>query len=351
MMMTASLNPSVKQPSVLDWILALGGQFIGWVGAILTLLALKFPELKSLAAPMLAIGPILAAPAMTRSGWSNGQPSWVFTGLCFFTLWSLMAIRGEQPLYLIAPLMLSVSFLLAGLSNIAMDQVPGMKNRVFDMKQAFTPAGFIKMLAFIVGDMALLVKVGIQGTLQVLTWPLQLIQAITARGSEKRSLVPEVFSTKNLWMSRRMGGFYFALCGLAGCAAVWVPGVENQGKILMDVFGSMSAIIMNYSLFFTGLNAIREGNAHWLYRLLLVGPVLATMGSSFRATQPWGFGLDQFGSRLNEMYMCGLPLIDGDKNNTPDEDVQVVGPAPQTVPTSTPDGFTAAAGTPSKTVV
>jgi hypothetical protein len=318
MMMSSAVAP--KQNKLLGYILALGGQFIGWVGAILSLISLKYPELQSIAVKLMSIGPILAAPAMTRSGWVNQQPSWVFTGICFFVLWSIMFFKGTELVY-IAPLMFSVSFLLCGLSNIAMGEVPGLQNRVFDMKQAFSPAWFIKMLAFIAGDLAIMLRIGLTGTLQVLMWPIQALKALINR-NEPSGFVPDVLSPKNLWQSRRFGAFYFALCGLTGMAAVALPAFNETGKGLMDTFGAISALTMNYSLFFSGIQALQQGKSHWLYRLLLVGPVLATLGSSFRATQPWGFSLDQFGSRLNEMYMCGLPLIedenDREANDEPD---------------------------------
>jgi hypothetical protein len=326
-MMMSSATP--KQNNVMSYILALGGQFIGWVGAILSLISLKYPELQGVAVKLMSIGPILAAPAMTRSGWMNHQPSWVFTGLCFFVLWIIMFFKGTGLVY-IAPLMFSVSFLLCGLSNIAMDEVPGQQNRVFDMKQAFTPAGFIKMLAFIVTDLAIMVRIGFTGTLQVVLWPVQALTALMNRQSNT-GFVPDVLSPKNLWQSRRFGAFYFALCGLTGMAAVAIPSFTENGKSLMDTFGAISALTMNYSLFFSGIQAVQQGKSHWLYRLLLVGPVLATIGSSFRATQPWGFALDQFGSRLNEMYMCGLPLVQEEEGNDKKGEEPNVEPFPPSV--------------------
>jgi hypothetical protein len=87
-----------------------------------------------------------------------------------------------------------------------------------------------------------------------------------------------------------------------------VSSFESTGLLLFNVIGGLSALIVNYSWFHSGLQG-----THWLSKLLIPGSLLATLGSAARA-YTWGFALDQFGSRLNEMYICGMPLITKQEN-------------------------------------
>jgi hypothetical protein len=100
-----------------------------------------------------------------------------------------------------------------------------------------------------------------------------------------------------------MGAFTFSLAGLCSIVANTIPEAHAIGNQLFDIVGGIGAIMMNYSLFNTGLKG-----KHWLEKLLLFGSVFATIGSSARSTT-WGVACDQFGSRMNEMYYSGSDFI------------------------------------------
>jgi hypothetical protein len=302
---------STARPNFGDYVIALGGQFIGWLGASLLLATIithqdimlvqnidlpfyKDPNLtlKGLAGVLMSIGPIVAAPAMIRSGWLSKQPSLALAGVAFFIMWMAIASDVENVLYR-GILIFMVGFLFFGMSNIVMDE-----KRDFDFGKLGSFAGFLELGAFIFTDVLIALKVGIEGIFQIVGWPLRALLR-----DDGLPPVPSVLSSKSLWKSRRFGGVFFSVAGIFGILGATIPSFESTGLLLFNIVGGLSALIVNYSWFHSGLQG-----THWLSKLLIPGSVLATLGSAARAFT-WGFALDQFGSRLNEMYICGMPLI------------------------------------------
>ncbi len=284
----------IQKPSFGDYVIALGGQFVGWLGASILLATLLLNldltliqnvhipfykedhlTLKGTANILMSIGPIIGAPAMMRSGWHSKQPSLVLAGLSFFVMWMLIATDAENVLYR-GILIFMVGFLFFGMSNLAMP-----KKREFALTQARSIAGFVQMIQFMAVDFLLGLKVGIEGLFRL----------------------PQVFSSQNVWQSRRFGGILFSVAGLFGILGATMPSFQETGYMLFNTIGGISGFIVNYSWFLTGIQG-----THWLSKLLIPGSLLATAGSAMRAMTV-GFALDQFGSRLNEMYICGMPLI------------------------------------------
>jgi hypothetical protein len=307
---------SIEKPTFGDYVLALGGQFVGWLGASLLLGTILFHQditliqhidlpfykdpnltVKGLAGVLMSIGPIVAAPAMVRSGWLSKQPSLALAGVAFFVMWMAIASDVENILYR-GILIFMVGFLFFGMSNIAMEQ-----KREFDFAKLGSFAGFLELGAFILTDVLIALKVGTEGIFQIAGWPLRALLR-----DEGLPPVPAVLSSKSLWKSRRFGGLFFSIAGIFGILGATVSSFESTGLLLFNVIGGLSALIVNYSWFHSGLQG-----THWLSKLLIPGSLLATLGSAARA-YTWGFALDQFGSRLNEMYICGMPLITKQEN-------------------------------------
>jgi hypothetical protein len=303
-----------KKPHLGDYVVALGGQFIGWLGATLLLVGFIFQvdptllsdinlpfykdpnlTLKGLAGVLMSVGPIVAAPAMMRSGWVSQQPSLVLAGLSFFVMWIAIASDVENVLYR-GILIFMVGFLFFGMSNLAMEN-----KRSFDLGRVTNLKSLAELFAFIVQDTLLAIQVGVEGVFQIAGWPLRALLR-----EEGLPPLPAVLSTKSLWKSRRFGGIFFSVAGLFGILGASIPSFQDTGYLLFNVVGGVSALIVNYNWFFSGLQG-----THWLSKLLIPGSILATFGSAARAFT-WGFALDQFGSRLNEMYICGMPLITQD---------------------------------------
>jgi hypothetical protein len=251
---------------------------------------------------LMGLGPILTAPGLIRAGWNNHQPSWVLGAAAFIPCWTLyfsaqylvatpLAVTSLKGLA-IGVLIFMVGFLFAGLSN---DVAPD--KRQFNLKQ-WHPLGFI---GFVKDDILMTLKVAFQGFALLLLYPAQLI--VTLLQGKGLPPMPWVFSPDHLWASRRMGAFTFSLAGLCSIVANTVPEAHAIGNQLFNIVGGIGAIMMNYSLFNSGLKG-----RHWLEKLLLFGSVFATIGSAARS-MPWGLAMDQFGSRMNEMYYSGSDLI------------------------------------------
>ena len=288
------LNRPLAKP-ILPMLFAIIGPFIGWVGALMVLGSIFVPGLAAIsrtAKLLMAIGPVLTAPGLIRAGWVQQQPSWVIGAAAFIPCWTLFfAVPAKEDLA-IGILIFMVGFLFAGLSN---DVAP--EKRQFNLSQ-WNPVGF---LGFIKDDILLTFKIAFQGFALLLLYPAQLVVSLLQ--GKGLPAMPWVFSPDHLWASRRMGAFTFSLAGLCSIVANTVPEAHAIGTQLYNIVGGIGAIMMNYSLFNTGLKG-----KHWLEKLLLFGSVFATIGSSARS-MPWGVALDQFGSRLNEMYYSGLDMI------------------------------------------
>jgi hypothetical protein len=275
--------------------LALTGPFIGWVGALMVLASLFVPGLAIIARSgdfLMSVGPMLTAPGLVRAGWNNHQPSWVLGAVSFIPCWSVYFAFPQFKGLAIGVLIFMVGFLFAGLSNDVSPQ-----KRQFNLAQ-WNPMG---LLTFLVEDILLTLKVAAQGFALLLLYPLQLIVSLV-QGLGIPPM-PWVFSPDHLWASRRMGAFTFSAAGICSIVANTVPEVSVVANQLFNVVGGIGAIMMNYSLFNTGLRG-----KHWLEKLLLFGSVIATVGSAARSTA-WGVALDQFGSRMNEMYYSGIDFV------------------------------------------
>jgi len=300
-MSTLSMQPKKSVP-LMTYVLTLGAPLIGFVGASIVLgskYVASMSELFWTGNLLMALGPWLTSPAMIRSAWANKQPSWLVFGISTSIIWPFMFLDGEAVLPR-AVLIFMVGFLFMGLSNIVIKDEAGEPNREFDWAMLKSPSNIPFLLGFIMSDLALTAKIGIEGTLQILAWPLN---AMTGKMS-----APQVLSPNSLWRSRRLGGFFFTLAGFFGMFGATIPAFQDTGYMLFNTLGGLSSLIVNYSLFFTGMKG-----KHWLTKLLIPGTLLATVGAAARS-MTWGFALDQFGSRLNEMYMCGLPLIAADES-------------------------------------
>lgn len=295
--MSNAMPPVQTAPAkpILPMIFALIGPFIGWIGALMVLGSIFVPSLAAIsrtAKLLMAIGPVLTAPGLIRAGWVQQQPSWVIGAVAFIPCWTLFfAVPAKEDLA-IGILIFMVGFLFAGLSN---DVAP--EKRQFNMNQ-WNPIGF---LGFIKDDILLTFKIAFQGFALLLLYPAQLVVSLLQ--GKGLPAMPWVFSPNHLWASRRMGAFTFSLAGLCSIVANTVPEAHAIGTQLYNIVGGIGAIMMNYSLFNTGLKGM-----HWLEKLLLFGSVFATIGSSARS-ELWGKALDQFGSRMNEMYYSGSDFI------------------------------------------
>jgi len=295
--MSNAMPPVQTAPSkpILPMIFALIGPFIGWIGALMVLGSIFVPGLAMIARSgdfLMSVGPMLTAPGLVRAGWSNHQPSWVIGAAAFIPCWTLYFAMPSLKGLAIGVLIFMVGFLFAGLSN---DVAP--EKRQFNLNQ-WNPIGF---LGFIKDDILLTFKVAFQGFALLLLYPAQLVVSLLQ--GKGLPAMPWVFSPNHLWASRRMGAFTFSLAGLCSIVANTVPEAHAIGNQLFDIVGGIGAIMMNYSLFNTGLKG-----KHWLEKLLLFGSVFATIGSSARSTT-WGVACDQFGSRMNEMYYSGSDFI------------------------------------------
>jgi hypothetical protein len=295
--MSNAMPPVQTAPSkpILPMIFALIGPFIGWIGALMVLGSIFVPGLAMIARSgdfLMSVGPMLTAPGLVRAGWSNHQPSWVIGAAAFIPCWTLYFAMPSLKGLAIGVLIFMVGFLFAGLSN---DVAP--EKRQFNLSQ-WNPIGF---LGFIKDDILLTFKVAFQGFALLLLYPAQLVVSLLQ--GKGLPAMPWVFSPNHLWASRRMGAFTFSLAGLCSIVANTVPEAHTIGNQLFDIVGGIGAIMMNYSLFNTGLKG-----KHWLEKLLLFGSVFATIGSSARSTT-WGVACDQFGSRMNEMYYSGSDFI------------------------------------------
>jgi hypothetical protein len=276
-------------------IFALIGPFIGWIGALMVLGSIFVPGLAMIARSgdfLMSVGPMLTAPGLVRAGWSNHQPSWVIGVAAFIPCWTLYFAMPSLKGLAIGVLIFMVGFLFAGLSN---DVAP--QKRQFNLNQ-WNPLGF---LGFIKDDILLTFKIAFQGFGLLLLYPAQLVVSLLQ--GKGLPAMPWVFSPNHLWASRRMGAFTFSLAGLCSIVANTIPEAHSIGNQLFDIVGGIGAIMMNYSLFNTGLKG-----KHWLEKLLLFGSVFATIGSSARSTT-WGVACDLFGSRMNEMYYSGSDFI------------------------------------------
>lgn len=295
--MSNAMPPVQTAPAkpILPMIFALIGPFIGWIGALMVLGSIFVPSLAAISTTaklLMAIGPVLTAPGLIRAGWVQQQPSWVIGAVAFIPCWTLFfAVPAKEDLA-IGILIFMVGFLFAGLSN---DVAP--EKRQFNMNQ-WNPIGF---LGFIKDDILLTFKIAFQGFALLLLYPAQLVVSLLQ--GKGLPAMPWVFSPNHLWASRRMGAFTFSLAGLCSIVANTVPEAHAIGTQLYNIVGGIGAIMMNYSLFNTGLKG-----KHWLEKLLLFGSVFATIGSSARS-ELWGKALDQFGSRMNEMYYSGSDFI------------------------------------------
>jgi hypothetical protein len=301
MMSTISMQPK-KQIPLMTYILTLGAPFIGFVGASMVLASTFMPSLFLFGNKMMALGPWLTSPAMIRSAWVNKQPSWLAFGVSTAIIWPMIFADGEAVLPR-GILIFMVGFLFMGLSNIVMKDELGQVNREFDWSclKAESPESIPKLFQFVLDDLLMTLNIGIQGILQILAWPINAFKGDFS--------TPQVLSTDSLWRSRRFGGFFFTLAGLCGIVGSQVLAVQDTAYLLFNILGGLSSLIVNYSLFFTGVKG-----KHWLTKLLIPGTLLATVGAAARS-MTWGFAMDQFGSRLNEMYMCGLPLIGDDEDS------------------------------------
>jgi hypothetical protein len=295
---TSASDTNFYQPAtnpLFKLFLALTGPFIGWIGALMVLGALFVPSLSVIARSgefLMSVGPMLTAPGLVRAGWNNHQPSWVLGAVSFIPCWSVYFAYPQFKGLAIGVLIFMVGFLFAGLSNDVSPQ-----KRQFNLSQ-WNPIG---LLTFLVDDILLTLKVAAQGFALLLLYPLQLIVSLV-QGLGVPPM-PWVFSPDHLWASRRMGAFTFSLAGLCSIVANTVPEVSGMANQLFNIVGGLGAIMMNYSLFNTGLRG-----KHWLEKLLLFGSVIATVGSAARSTA-WGVALDQFGSRMNEMYYSGIDFV------------------------------------------
>jgi hypothetical protein len=270
--------------------LALLGPFIGWIGAALLLTSFIKPtvqgvSLATVGNQLQCLGPMIGAPAFTLSAWKNKQPSWVLAGLAYAVCWFIMYFDGSNVLAR-ASLIFMVGFAFSGLSNVVMPEATRRE-------LALTPATLPQWIPFIVEDVRLTLRLGLQGSLAILQWPFNALKT-------KTWSLPECLSPDNLWQSRRLAALYFSVAGGCGIAACLLPSFKETGLTLFNVVGGMSAFMLNYSLFFTGLKG-----THWMDKLLLPASIFATIGSSMRSEQ-WGFAVDQFGSRLADMYFNGL---------------------------------------------
>jgi hypothetical protein len=294
---TLPSKQTTENKPVLPMLLALAGPFIGWVGALMVLGSVFVPSLAMIdrsGALLMSVGPMLTAPGLVRAGWSNHQPSWVIGALAFIPCWTIWFAVPSLKGLAMGVLIFMVGFLFAGLSN---DVAPKQEKRQFNLSQ-WNPIG---VLGFIKDDILLTFKVAFQGVALLLLYPAQLVVSLLqAKGLPA---MPWVFSPNHLWASRRMGAFTFSLAGLCSIVANTVPEAHIIGNQLFNIVGGIGAIMMNYSLFNTGLKG-----RHWLEKLLLFGSVFATIGSSARSTT-WGVAFDQFGSRMNEMYYSGSDFI------------------------------------------
>ncbi|MCS6267663.1 MAG: hypothetical protein H2174_08875 [Vampirovibrio sp.] len=295
--MSNAMPPVQTAPAkpILPMIFALIGPFIGWIGALMVLGSIFVPGLAMIARSgdfLMSVGPMLTAPGLVRAGWSNHQPSWVIGAAAFIPCWTLYFAMPSLKGLAIGVLIFMVGFLFAGLSN---DVAP--EKRQFNLSQ-WNPLGF---LGFIKDDILLTFKIAFQGFALLLLYPAQLVVSLLQ--GKGLPAMPWVFSPNHLWASRRMGAFTFSLAGLCSIVANTIPEAHAIGNQLFDIVGGIGAIMMNYSLFNTGLKG-----KHWLEKLLLFGSVFATIGSSARSTT-WGVACDQFGSRMNEMYYSGSDFI------------------------------------------
>jgi hypothetical protein len=280
---------------ILPMLLTLTGPFIGWLGGLMVLGSIFVPGFAMIARSgdfLMSVGPILTAPGLARAGWVQQQPSWVLGAVSFIPCWTLFFAMPSLKGLAIGILIFMVGFLFTGLSN---DVAPD--KRQFKLSQ-WHPVG---LLGFIKDDILLTFKVAFQGFALLLLYPVQLIVSLLQ--GKGLPAMPWVFSPNHLWASRRMGAFTFSLAGLCSIIANTIPEAHGIGNQLFDIVGGIGAVMMNYSLFNTGLKG-----KHWLEKLLLFGSVFATIGSSARSTT-WGVALDQFGSRMNEMYYSGSDFI------------------------------------------
>jgi hypothetical protein len=295
--MSNAMPPVQTAPAkpILPMLFALIGPFIGWIGALMVLGSIFVPGLAMIARSgdfLMSVGPMLTAPGLVRAGWSNHQPSWVIGAAAFIPCWTLYFAMPSLKGLAIGVLIFMVGFLFAGLSNDV-----ALEKRQFNLNQ-WNPLGF---LGFIKDDILLTFKIAFQGFALLLLYPAQLVVSLLQ--GKGLPAMPWVFSPNHLWASRRMGAFTFSLAGLCSIVANTIPEAHAIGNQLFDIVGGIGAIMMNYSLFNTGLKG-----KHWLEKLLLFGSVFATIGSSARSTT-WGVACDQFGSRMNEMYYSGSDFI------------------------------------------
>jgi hypothetical protein len=295
---------TANKPSLITILMNIGGYGIGWLGAALVLLGLATQQetLKGIGNTLMTTGPLMGAPALTRSAWVNNQPSWVLCGASFVVFWIILILKPNH-FPTITALIFMVGFLFTGLSNMVHPNKPSFNLQPFTTTALWSnPTQLLSTLAelgaFIVKDFALTVQVGLQGTMDTVLWPLMAVKHLVQ--GQGLPAAPSVFNPSSLWAGRRFGGFYFSLAGLLGMLSLVLPGFGAMGKQLFDTVGGLGAIIVNYSLFFSGLQG-----KHLLDKMLIPGSLLATIGS-FARSQPWGFALDQFGSRLNEIYYTTL---------------------------------------------
>lgn len=308
-MMFARNEAQKSSIPLLPLIIALAGPFIGWLGAAMVLLSFVAPALASnpyvnatLGNTLMCFGPMIGTPAFIVSGWKNKQPSWVLAGLAYAICWLFLAQNGQN-YWAIGSLIFMVGFAFSGLSNLVM---PEASRRELPLTLANVP----KLIPFIAEDVALTMQIAVKGTASIVAWPFRSLL------SDQRQL-PTCLSPQELWQSRRLAAFYFSVAGLTCLSGCFFPSIKGQAMLAFNILGGLSSFLLNYSLFFTGLKG-----KHWMDKLLLPASLLATTGSSLRS-MPWGFALDQFGSRLSDMYFNGLQFrVDErtDETEAPAED-------------------------------
>lgn len=291
------MSCSTQKPSVFAYLVAFGGLSIGLIGAAMVLAATwipatqQVPHFLELGQRLQSLGPLLGAPGLFRSGLTNQQPSWMLFAVASFLFWGIGLLNPAAQTQLAwGVFILTVSFLFAGLSNVEHPDQPklplleGLKNP-------------LRLLAFMGKDVALMVSVGLKNTLSLVLLPFTALQNVLAGNNV---LLPEALQPQNAWQGRRFGGFYFALAGLCAMIAALVPPLHDLFTMLFDKVGLIGGILVNYSLFFTGFTS-----PLWMDKVLMLSTVIATIGSGNRS-QVWGVSMDQFGSRINELYFSSL---------------------------------------------
>lgn len=308
----------VPKPSALKRVLVYLGPVLGIVGSFTLLYFTLMPTneqtrlLTIIGNSLMSIAPLMTLPSFVRSAWVQHQPTWVFGGLACFGVWIEFLFSQESTMGK-AILITMAGLAFSGLSNMVHPKRPHVVLSPllswYCWKNPLFLVSFLcKTLVFMLNDIRQLFVFGYVVLAEWCRLPFNIVQSLLVR-RWLPTMALKAFSPSNLWMSRRLGGVLFVLSGVLLLLHELIPLFDNHPTMLcFRGLNGLGAVVINYSLFFTGLFG-----KHWSDKFLLPGCILATIGSCFFDTT-WGFALNQLGVRMNELYFVTLqfrpPVVD-----------------------------------------